>query len=87
MSTFLMLASRALSTAFWSAARLLETSFFCDSMLAKPTWTRLVHAFCRTWGFSPFLKKASSPAFSLVLSAVKYVGLRNLLDRSSRLRR
>lgn len=29
MSTFLMLASRDLSIAFWSAARLLETSFFC----------------------------------------------------------
>lgn len=31
MSTFLMLAIRALSMAFWSAARLLETSFFCAS--------------------------------------------------------
>ena len=29
MSTFLMLAISALSMAFWSAARLLETSFFC----------------------------------------------------------
>jgi hypothetical protein len=28
----------------------------------------------RTWGFSPCLKKASSPAFSLVFSAVKYFG-------------
>jgi hypothetical protein len=28
----------------------------------------------RTWGFSPCLKKASSPAFCWALSAVKYLG-------------
>jgi len=49
-----MLAIRALSMAFWSAARLLLICFF--------------------WGFSPCLKKASAPAFSLALSAVKYFG-------------
>ncbi len=30
MSTFLMLARRALSIAFWSAARLVLICFFCD---------------------------------------------------------
>jgi hypothetical protein len=74
MSTFLMLARRALSMAFWSAARLEEISFFytdCQRLLMSPSPPLQIDHTC---GFSPCLKKASSPVFCVAFSAVKYLG-------------
>lgn len=66
-----MLAIRALSTVFWSAARLLLISFFCTEFISVLSFHVRVGSE-RTWGFSPCLKKASSPAFSAVRSRAKY---------------
>lgn len=71
-----MLAIRALSTAFWSAARLLLISFFYGrgKMLVSVTLVTTPRSVqSRTLGASPCLKKASSVALSLVLSRAKYL--------------
>lgn len=76
--SFLILVKRALSTAFWSLARALATFFFYErksiqfasSFVLQPTCGIMRQLL--TSGFSPCLKKASSPLLSCFFSLVKY---------------
>lgn len=80
----MMFARRALSMAFWSATRLLDTSFFCTRHQRKSSHIDLLRLFIiRTCAFSPCLKKASSEAFSLAFSPTKYLDVETSLILAS----
>ncbi len=67
--SFLIVANRALSIAFWSAARLVDGFFFCSVISAYP-YSPISDS--HTSGFSPCAKKDSSPFFFSPLAAAKY---------------
>lgn len=65
-----------LSTDFWSSARPAANSFFCVRVSCVPRLDPEVLNL--TSGFSPCLKKASSPVFFAALSLEKYSDLETL---------
>jgi hypothetical protein len=75
IGSVLIVARRALSIAFWSAARLLDGFFFYSIISpylpGKSNQRRFIFLFL-TSGFSPWLKKASSPFFLSLFSRAKY---------------
>lgn len=87
MSTFLMLARRALSTAFWSAARLLLISFFCSHTCTvslpfslHPSWTCMSQKIKSYLGLLSLLEEGGLADLLLGLVGGEVLGCGDLLN-------